>query len=169
MAQTVAVQRGVGGALSANTTGTLFTQSGGNGTRVIAQQLLIGRNSSQLSSPRLTILYTPSGGYPSLIGYLKADTGSFYQWQVGPASNTGGVFTNIGNSTGTSFSDSLIGTTNVSGWAGTVELNAYNASGGSYNSYMPQQFWIGPSDSISIRCSQPLEFYAWSFTTITES
>jgi hypothetical protein len=170
MPQTIATQRGTGSA-TRNTSTTLFTQSGGNATRVIFNQLAFYSSgaSGSLSYPTISIVHTVSNGSTNIIGWYKG-YGSMAGGQICPNPNgTGPTQTN--------------GTSNSNGGF-MVNGNSYNYPGSdsfyiqggytdiSIGSYAPQNFWISSGDSVSLRYqeSNPNTLnYAYHFVTITES
>jgi hypothetical protein len=186
MAQTVALQRGTG-TVGVNGSATLFTQSGGISTRVILNQLAFYAGGTW-ASPSMTLVHVVSNGSTNLIGWWRAPSGSSGQLCPNPngsgptqstmswnsasatalsASANGGYLT--GNSTtypGSSFQPSIP----------ALYTNYYSMN---YGSYAPQNFWIGPSDSLLFRAyDYTLDrdggggngaTYAYHFTTITES
>ena len=172
MPQIVATQRGTGSATK-NTITTLFTQSGGNATRVIFNQLAFYSNGAigSLNGPTISIVHTVSNGSTNIIGWYKGYGSSATGGQICPNPNgTGPTQTN-----GTSNSNGGFMVNNNSfDYPGSASY--FNIQGGytdiSIGSYAPQNFWISSGDSVSLRYHDGVPNtlnYAYHFVTITES
>lgn len=172
MAQTVATQRGT---VSANGRTTLFTQSGGNSTRVILNQVVWYIDSvSAISGVTAHLSHVSSSGPVSIIGfYNDSNRGynlSYPSFQLMPNSNgtgpiQGGGYLGSGYTNGVIFSASGSG----ADWIGSRGANSISIGmNGNVYSYMPQNYWIGPGDSIAFTSSYSATV-GYHFTTITES
>lgn len=166
MAQTIAIQRGAS-SVSNNTITTLFTQSGGTATRVIANMLTFYANTSG-NGCNATLIHTSSGGGSHIVGYLGGSSGLVQTAiAVNGMSNAASW---IGNASGIAYGNTMIrgGST---AYQGTL-IQGFPVSPASNVSYLPQNFWIGPSDTLSFGVYDSgwsTIQVAWSFTTITES
>jgi hypothetical protein len=151
MAQTVATVRGS----VSGSSPTLFTQSGGNATRVILNQVFFVIYS--YSSLNIKLRHVPTNGGTSTIGWWFSNSAN--SGQLCPNPNGTGPLEYALNSTynlmmpvnGAWVDDSIAASTN-----------------GSVTSYAPQNFWIGPGDSIRLDTTGNTTCY-YHFTTITES
>lgn len=147
---------------------TLFTQSGGNATRVIFNGLSMKTGASQWWA---TICVVASGGGSTVIGWgqfyasgtqfvpmaMQANTAYSPGGNTSPTANLATAWANQGSATYPGASQpNLI----ANGYPGL-------SSGGG----MPLNFWIGPSDSVVLRIynTGATTDFGWSFTTITES
>jgi len=181
MAQTIALQRGTTTCASGSSV-TLFTQSGGTATRVILNQLVWYSNGSgnNFSNENVILAHTSSGGYTSMLGYLRfnaANAGNALQFyagqqgdigtQMAPQGTAGSVPLNAiyFNNSGASGSGFAINPTGV----GTQ----FPQTNGNTQIWCANNFWIGPSDTISFRHTDASNGFTatigYSFTTITES
>jgi len=170
MAQTIATQRGTGSLY--NGIATLFTQSGGNATRVIFNQLAFYSNSSTMSSAIISIIHTVSNGSTNIIGWWRPN-GGVYAGQICPNPNGTSPMQTTWNTNGYGNSNGgliQVNTLNYPGSFTVFAITGYSDMG--YGSYAPQNFWIGPGDSVAIRFydgnGNGLN-YAYHFVTITES
>lgn len=190
MPQTIALQRGTTFVNSdGNSFATLFTQSGGIATRVIANQLSISLGGPATANLIFSaaIYLQSSGGQTSVIGMLRNTQGSLgmknMQWPVGSFTTNPWTFGLVGGTSGLGPTTVLLGTTqNVSdmGAMNTSNITVYS-SDTSHNRFstLPQNFYIGPSDAIRFKCyaysGSGKGLFAvgatisYSFTTITES
>jgi hypothetical protein len=176
MAQTVATQRGTGSA-SNNTITTLFTQSGGNATRVIFNQLAFYSNqlAGAFNYPTISIVHTVSNGSTNLIGWWKSGPSTVYGGQICPNPNGTSPMQTNGSASGTSFASNggyLANnyTFNYPGSYGYFYI--FGSADTNYGSYAPQNFWISSGDSVSLRFYDSNSnglIYAYHFVTITES
>jgi hypothetical protein len=190
MAQTVATQRGTGSG-SQSGSATLFTQSGGNATRVIFNQFAAyAANSNYTGSLTFTMNHVVSNGSTNIIGWFRTggSGNSSTSFQLFPNPNSTGPMETVPyiNSNGYVYSSNVNG--GISGVVGsypgssnTVGIGVPVSTGNfTISSYAPQNFWIGPNDSVVIRWSygqyydgesyiSPNITYAYHFTTITES
>jgi hypothetical protein len=189
MAQTVALQRGTG-TVGVNGSATLFTQSGGISTRVILNQLAFYASGGNWLTPTMTLVHVVSNGSTNVIGWWKPNSLAG-AGQFSPNPNGGGP-----TQTSSSFNpnNNYIHNTTANGGAMVATYGAYPGSysqpgmfpyygvyysGTDRGSYAPQNFWIGPSDSLLFRAydnqydqtgnSGLGATYAYHFTTITES
>jgi hypothetical protein len=177
MAQTIAIQRGTQ-SLASGTLTTLFTQSGGTATRVIFSQITFASaNSVDMYYPSVILIHASSSGPTNVIGLMKANSGSIYSLNFMPNGNATAPNQFGYSGTGNAYNGAVMlqqGNPNVyMGGANPTNIS-YSAatSGSNYCSYMPSNYWIGPSDSIKIKwydgngnsCD-----VGWSMTTITES
>jgi hypothetical protein len=174
MPQTVATVRGT---TTANHNGqtTLFTQSGGNSTRVILNQVTWYYN-SQYSNINANLLHISSSGPVTIIGFFSITTGAGVSSGqlmpnpngTSPTQSTGVSTTNASANAIVAFSASGGGNT----WLGSLNPSAL-VFGPNYGySYMPQNHWIGPGDSIVFVQSNgnsASSQVGYHFTTITES
>lgn len=171
MAQTIATQRGTGTATQ-NTNVTLFTQSGGLSTRVILNQLTLYATSSDWQYPQLQIVHLSSNGASSVIGYMRLGGTGAYSMSMMAANNALGPV-QVGGNSGSTFMGGVYYGNVANTWSGnTSPGNQYQGGNGSYYSYMPSNYWIGPGDSIQIKWwdnASVSAVYGFSFTTITES
>lgn len=167
MPQTVAIQRGTT-VVSNETFVTLFTQSGGNATRVITNMLVWYFNTDSPNT-YVSLYQTSAGGGASVLGYYYATNDRGGQASPDPNFNA--------NTNGTS---SILpvrgafntGTQNYMGLILPTSLNGLGTPAYSRSTFVPQNFWIGPSDSVRFAVyGQGVSTInvAWSFTTITES
>jgi hypothetical protein len=189
MAQTVALQRGTG-TVGVNGSATLFTQSGGISTRVILNQLAFYATSGYWLTPTMTLVHVVSNGSTNVIGWWKP-SGSPGSGQLTPNPNGSGP---TQTTSSLNPNNSYVHNTTANGGA---MVGTYSAYPGSYSqpamfayyfyssnndrgSYAPQNFWIGPSDSLLFRAYDYTydqnggsggygATYAYHFTTITES
>jgi len=190
MAQTVATQRGTGSG-SQSGSATLFTQSGGNATRVIFNQFAAyAANSNYTSSLTFTMNHVVSNGSTNIIGWYRTSAASSTSFQLFPNPNSTGPMETVPyiNSNGQVYSSNVNGgisgtVGNYPGSSNTVSIGVpVNTSNPTFSSYAPQNFWIGPDDSVVIRWAYgqyydvfqggqfyPNITYAYHFTTITES
>jgi hypothetical protein len=174
MAQTIATVRGTATAGNSSQT-TLFTQSGGYSTRVILNQVTWYYNSSY-TSVYANLLHISSSGPVTIIGFFAITSGAGVSSGqlmpnpngTSPTQSTGVSTTNASANAIVAFSASAGGNT----WLGS--LSPYSlVFGGNYGySYMPQNHWISPGDSIAFvqynggTVSSQIGYH---FTTITES
>jgi hypothetical protein len=171
MTQTVATQRGTTSMTSGGSS-TLFTQSGGLNTRVIFNMMTFFLDGSG-SAVAITITHTSSAGGSGVIGYLYANStknGCFF-----PANNAvSGVQTVMNSTTAFALQGIITGGT---GYIGATAANSVSLLAGSQGltpnaSYLPSNYYIGPSDTISVRmydANGNSGTFAYSITTITES
>ena len=168
MAQTVAIQRGTAGSTSGNTAVTLFTQSSATATRVICNQLIFGYLNASMSYPRAVLIHSSSGGYQTIIGFLYANNN--VSWlQFAPNANSGSMNTNIGSVNASAFQDGVIFNSNSSAYGAANSVDLSLGTPNNFNSFMPQNFWIGNGDSVLFKCSAAINYLGWNFTTVTES
>ena len=177
MAQTIAIQRGTQ-TLVSNTRTTLFTQSGGTATRVIFNQITFASaNSVDMYYPAVCLIHASSSGPTNVIGLMKAASGSIYSLNFMPNGNATAPNQFGYSGTGNAYNGAVMlqqSTGNIYMGGANPTYVTYTAatSGSNYCSYMPSNYWSGPSDSIKIKwydgngndCS-----VGWSMTTITES
>jgi hypothetical protein len=179
MAQTIATVRGTA-SLSGTGRITLFTQSGGNSTRVILNQVTWYVNSSASTSYGgvAQLLHQSSSGPVSIIGYHN-DSNRGYSltypaFQMMPNPNgtgpiQGGGYTGAGSISGVITSGDPVGSPD---WIGSRPANYVNiTTNGNVYSYMPQNYWIGSGDSIVFNIYTAVygATVGYHFTTITES
>lgn len=184
MAQTIALQRGSTSITWNGTTAyTLFTQSGGTATRVIIGG--VSAYSTNNGSINMAMFVKQSGTSNYLtIGYKGVGTASssnsldFYGGsaitplpaQPASTNNSAGGTPILVNSNGGFFGAGDISNTAV---------QAINSQFSNSNSFFqfevcPQQFWIGPGDSVVMKffnysSAAATGIVAYTFTTITES
>jgi len=183
MAQTIAMQRGTT-TITANGTGptTLFTQSGGTATRVIINGIS-GYSGSNYNYWCMMLSITNTGtsvnlpvAFKSTGGTFGACGGFFFLSGLGAASNGAAQKANTA-ATGTSAAVLL---SNANTWPRSgdpviVSVNdalTPNGSSGAVYEYCPQNFWIGPGDSVCLglyNSGGGSTNVAWNFTTVTES
>jgi hypothetical protein len=171
MPQTVALQRG-SGTLNSGSFATLFTQSGGLATRVIVSQLVFYVGASgPVDSPQLILSHLSSNGTASVIGYAQAfasDT-NLRQGQLMPSSGENGL-KNASFSNSVALNGYARGTS--ADWLGASQGFNMDLNDSSRRSFVPQNFWIGPSDSVRINWnegSSKVVTYGFTFVTVTES
>jgi hypothetical protein len=188
MAQTVATVRGSGSLPSGGGTATLFTQSGGSSTRVIFNQLAFYSQDYQYAdNTSLNLSHVSSVGGATLIGYYRNSMSSCSGFQLFPNPNSTGPLdfaqVVLGNTYSYPYSrNGYISTAaNNQSYSGSHFNSSFtigsNINGTFSSSYVPQNFWIGPGDSVSIRLNwnyigngyYPSASYIYHFTTITES
>ena len=181
MAQTVATQRGTGSSASYLGSATLFTQSGGNATRVIFNQFAATTSAGSVSYVYFTLNHIVSNGSSNVIGWYQSSSGStFNSLQLCPNPNASNPTSTAQFSGTTSYSNNgiLYGTSAAGAYPGdyvVLGFNYSNTTNGNITSYAPQNFWIGSGDSVLIRWywfqggNYPGVTYAYHFTTITES
>jgi hypothetical protein len=158
MAQTVAVQRGTTTASSQSRT-TLFTQSGGISTRVILNQVAWYFSSGPGNNQQHQLLHVSSSGPVTLIGYYNSGQLGGISGQMMPNSDAS-LNANSGM---------LYGVGGTANWPGSDFVSVNSGYG---QSYMPQNYWIGPGDSIAFLQYNNSGYSAtvgYHFTTITES
>lgn len=172
MAQTIAMVRGTT-TCSSGSVATLFTQSTGTATRVIVNMISCYGN-TQFGSPSINVNFVSSSGGSSVLAYFKNNT-SIYSAQFMPVGNG----TAPASFQGATATTPIIGGTNSN--VGTSYIGAQNPNtftltnttgNNQYSSYCPSNFWMGPSDYITIRVTDANSSdmtVAYSFTTITES
>ena len=166
MAQTVAVHRGTTTASSQSQT-TLFTQSGGISTRVILNQVAWYFPGYPGYAPRMFLLHVSSSGPVTVIGY-NTPTYSGQSAQLMPNPNATGPLETIGVGTSYGYANGMHAYASTAGWPGNTNW-VYNTNGASY---MPQNCWIAPGDSIAfLQYNEPANSatVGYHFTTITES
>jgi hypothetical protein len=175
MPQTIATQRGQ---VNVDTDGasetTLFTQSGGLGTRVIMNQLAGFTTSGGGSTMRPMLIYTSSSGFKTVL--MRIDGASVTQWQFISGGLDSFAYATAGGGTNT-----LIGgTPYISGQSQSQQMGANNPSNVNPQSQISggsmvgaTNFWIGPGDAISIKVQRNSGTVtctvAFCFTTITET
>jgi hypothetical protein len=173
MAQTVATQRGTT-SVPINSRTTLFTQSGGNSTRVILNQVT-WYTQYVVSSLKAQLLHVSSSGPISIIGYFYY-AGSYISSlspQMMPNPNGTGPIQGGGYSGGGSVNGIIYGGGGTAGWIGAKNADyIIVVMSGNVYSYMPQNYWIGPGDSIAFNIytdNSESPTVGYHFTTITES
>ena len=190
MAQTVATQRGTGSSASYNGSATLFTQSGGNATRVVFNQLAAYTSTSEtVDTVYFTMNHVVSNGSSNVIGWYRYygsnGLGSIGSLQLFPNPNGTSPTESIPFVINTSLYTYNIHGGMTSGPTGNYPGSSYslfmagptNPNSPYISSYVPQNFWIGSGDSIVIRWYwawtasgyYPGINYAYHFVTITES
>jgi hypothetical protein len=170
MAQTIATVRGTTTA-NYNSQTTLFTQSGGNSTRVILNQLTWYYPSDPATNQRIHLLHVSSSGPITVIGYYLGYIGLSGQMMPNPNGTSPTQSIGIGSSYG--IANGVIAyNNNVANWVGSGQPSYWTLSTNG-SSYMPQNYWIGPGDSIAVvQYNTPYGYSAtvgYHFTTITES
>jgi len=169
MAQTITIQRGTTTVSNGSNT-LLFTQSSGTATRVIMNMVSF-YSSGQTSSPTLTVYMASSTGGGSIIGYWKTNN-NVWQGQLTPANNGYGPLQYGGNSGSLPISGQINANGGPQYLTNELTANVNFVSSSSNFSYMPSNFYLGPSDSIRLgwydNNGNSLTV-AYSFTTITES
>jgi hypothetical protein len=187
MAQTVALQRGTTTVNGNNGTVTLFTQSGGNATRVIVNQLGFYASTASRYGLNIGVYLASSGGQTTFLGrlYEGPQSSSRFQSQF---VLTGGVVNLNGANIGTSNNmfptlPSLAGYSGTNTDMGGISLGDaalnYSSSSNQYYGFLPTNFFMGPSDSIKVKAywyttSGKSTIFGtvnvgYSFTTVTES
>jgi hypothetical protein len=184
MAQTIALQRGTT-TLTANGTDsvTLFTQSGGTATRVILNQL--GASLSNVpNNAYMTLIHQVSGGQTFVLGILKYGSSGARSFQFAPGASSANPFAAIPMLTSTSnsggraptpiiHSDGSDGVANIA--PNIVSVTWPTGAAEDRYGMLCSNFYMGPSDSLRIRCKAdlgegyPTATISYSFTTITES
>jgi hypothetical protein len=171
MAQTIATQRGVV-SVASGSSATIFTQSGGLGTRCIFN-LMSWFSSPYSDSPKININHLSTSGGSGIIGYYKSGSGV----------NNGQFFAANNAATGGEFFGSLASMSLVQGiiYGGSTYLGTVTPSNTNFTQpnattntvYMPSNYWIGSSDSITVYYTEAQStatlYLAYSITTITES
>jgi hypothetical protein len=184
MAQTIATQRGTGSG-SQSGSATLFTQSGGNATRVIFNQFAAYGDYPYRSFVKFTMNHVVSNGSTNILGWYQAQGNDGTSFQLCPNPNGNNPVGMIGSDAAAmSQNGGLIGGSNYAypGNSYAVYLKSPYVYAGisSVSSYAPQNFWIGAGDSVVINWAygsyysggnafSPNIIYAYHFTTITES
>jgi hypothetical protein len=180
MAQTIAMQRGSTSATFDNTRYTLFTQSGGNATRVIINAITVWSGGGFGTPAAMMLQVLNSGTSVYLPIAMKSGGGA-----VSPSAMTF-IPETVGVNAGavrTSTTETLSGQTlwfpGGSGWPSASDANLVGAASNVSQSngqfafeYCPKNFWIGPGDSVILQVkgsSNPSGTMGWSFTTITET
>lgn len=183
MAQTIALQRGSATcSATGNSPATLFTQSGGTATRVIINGLSF-KNSVTGSGGVAQLIVAQSGGtvwWPVAIKAISnAGNSSGFDFYPGVSVTYGAqrastAYTLTGAAvlamTGSSFpADTNVASYNIHS---TDNAPSIIASSSNYE-HCPQQFWIGPGDSVQFKTfaggGSGTATIGFSFTTITES
>ena len=185
MAQTIALQRGTTTvSTSGSASATLFTQSGGTATRVIKNQLgLYFSPTIDQNGVYIAVFHNVSGGQSFLLGHFyRSAYNQSYQFTPGAPSDSQFVATGTGTSNTlvpimpiiTSNGSSGVGSAN----ADNIGVNWPNSNSPAW-SLFPANFYMGPSDSISIKVYAKrasgksvisvTAYISYSFTTITES
>lgn len=165
MAQTVLMRRGTGTFSAGSSSATLFTQSGGLGTRVIFGGFTFyGTNTN--NNTYITISVSASGGPIYPVGYI-------FNTALGAALLPVMDFKPVGTNSAAPSSVNIRFSTNTgSNWpAATLPSGAtWNSSAGNGGAVL-QNFWIGPSDAVIAYAdtSSNAQNFGYSFTTITES
>jgi hypothetical protein len=182
MPQTVALQRGTTTTTSNNAWVNLFTQSGGIATRVIINGLYItaGAGPGTYQTMLLSI-NSNSGGVYLPVAFKSSSTSyapsTMFFLPGNTASPSAGAQTSSTSATASNQSILTASTSNGSPLPGDMYVigptQANNMSSQtSQFEFCPQNFWIGPNDSVSFACRSPnINTYTvvFSFTTITES
>ena len=180
MAQTIAMQRGSTSATFNSTRYTLFTQSGGNATRVIINAVTVwsGGGFGGWGNMMLQVLNSGTSVYlPIAIkmsgAAINPSAMTFIPETVGIS---GGA--QQASSTATLTSQTLWYPSG-SDWPNTngmsiqgASSNAAEGNGNSNFEFCPKNFWIGSGDSVILQVkgpSNPTGTMGWSFTTITET
>jgi hypothetical protein len=180
MPQTIAMQRGSTAASFNNTRYTLFTQSGGNATRVIINAITVWSGGGFGGWGNMMLQVQNSGTSVYLPIAIKMSGAA-----INPSAMTF-IPETVGMNTGgqkPSSTDTLTGQTlwypDGSDWpsAGGMTIqgagtNAASANGNSAYEFCPRNFWIGSGDSVILQVkgsSNPSGTMGWSFTTITET
>lgn len=182
MAQTIVLQRGSTTCSSTgNSPATLFTQSGGTATRVIINGLSF-KNSANGNGSAAQLIVAQSGGtvwWPVAIKTVGQNgTASGFDFYPG-ISNMAGA--QRATSAYTISSANILATTGTN-WPCDTNVATYNVfttdnqfsiiTSSIQLEHCPQQFWIGPGDSVQMRIfnnSSGTATIGFSFTTITES
>jgi len=159
MPQTIAMVRGTTTCTSGSSV-TLFTQSGGTATRVILNWVAFyTTGGGTYGSPNCNLYHTSSSGGAGVVAAWANNSGNF------GGQHSGGIPSVTSNS-----SNSVFG--NVSGNYPAL-LQAMRVSSVAVTpSFAASNFWIGPSDSVSLSWfdNNGLAItIAYSFTTVTES
>ena len=170
MPQTIAIQRGTVTLTSGNTPTTVYTQSGGLATRIIFNFVAL-QSAGTFSNPALNIVHVSSAGGAALIGNWRIQSG----WGNGFVTANQGAFALGQQPTPGAFLQGGFGSGGTNFY--TAEQNALNVQIQSpvnfeRSSCLPQNSWIGPSDTIKIAWQDGggnSVTAAWSFVTITET
>ena len=159
MAQTIAMIRGTTTCANGSSV-TLFTQSGGTATRVILNWVAFYvTGGTNYSSPNCNLYHTSSSGGAGVVAAWANNSG-----------NSGGQFSGGIPSTQSGSANSVF--SNVTGNYPALLQAMRVSSLGSTPGFTASNFWIGPSDTVSLSWydnnSQNINV-AYSFTTVTES
>ena len=183
MAQTIAMQRGSQSVTCQGTNRyTLFTQSGGNATRVVINGLAIYASSSNSAGNWSIGLFIKNSGTSVYLPVaFKNNPGSantmnvFLLPGIGANANTGAQRASTND---TISAVSLLGG-NTNDWpnADNMILQGISSQVTLGNStalydYCPQNIWLGSGDALILSTHNPATLaatVAWNFTTITES
>ena len=178
MTQTISVARGtVSMTTDGSTKSTLFTNSSGViATRVIVNQIAWHYDTSFGPNVKVALVHYNAAGYWSVLGamYLNYNYGSALQFHVGTNPTSLG-YMNSANSMSYLGLQRIMGTgSGQMGNQNASNIEAVITSSNVYNTwnFCPGQFWLGPSDVISLvgysqnggSCT-----VGYSFTLISES
>ena len=178
MTQTLSVARGtVSMTTDGSTKSTLFTNSSGViATRVIVNQIAWNYDTGFGPNVKVALVHYNAAGYWSVLGfiYINYSYGSALQFHVGTTPNSFGYF-NSANGTAYFGVQRLVG--GGSGQMGNqaasnIEPSLHNQNTQYAANFCPGQFWIGPSDVISLvgySANGGTCTVGYSFTLISES
>jgi len=179
MTQTISVTRGtVSMTTDGSTKSTLFTSSSGViATRVIVNQIAWHYDTGFGPNVRIALLHYNAAGYWSVLGYMYVNYtyGGALQFHIGTNPNFSSYFN---AAAGTPFFgiQRLHGsnTNQQIGNQSASSIDAPNSIANAYNAinFCPGQFWLGPSDVISLVCYSQNGgscTVGYSFTLISES
>lgn len=181
MPQTISLQRGTTSIVANGTNSvTLFTNSAsGIATRVILNQLVWQNASVSSNNSTFVLFHRSSGGYDSIIGFIRTSQGNTYQSGQFNPGNTMPVMNQVGTVSVNMPMASFMTTMNASTMSSdsTQNLNISVPSSSTVQNMMPNNFWIGPSDSLFIKSNfinndsgqTATLSVGYSFTLITES
>lgn len=184
MAQTIAIQRGSVACSWNNTSTTIFTQSGGTATRVIWGGVEVTQNtagsgavscfwilsSGSTSTPipiAIKAVGNNSSGSLAMFPDGSSGKGLHSGWQASTGAMISAQAVLKGTSAGTTFANG------AGGWtvAGGTNNGEQNISSQWWEQY-PQNFWMGPSDSLVWKGSNGNNTAGtiyYTFVTVTES
>lgn len=170
MAQTIAMVRGSGSLASGSADATLYTQSGGNATRVIFNGLSM-KTSSGGTQWYTTICLISAGGSSSVLGWGRWYAGAAQFVPMAMQANT--AYSPGGNSSATASLPTAWANQNNITYTGDSQPDQISSGypGLALGGGMPLNFWMGSGDSIRLRNynSSYSTNFGYSFTTITES
>ena len=178
MTQTISIARGtVSMTTNGSTKSTLFTNSSGViATRVIVNQIAWHYDTSFGPNVRVALVHYNAAGYWSVLGFIYTNYfyGSALQFHIGTTPESFGFFSS-------SSGEATFGVQRLVGGgsgqmgnqaASNIEPSLHNQNTSYAANFCPGQFWLGPSDVISLvgysgnggSCT-----VGYSFTLISES
>ena len=180
MAQTIAMQRGSTSATFNSTRYTLFTQSGGNATRVIINAITVWSGSGFGGWGNMMLQVLNSGTSVYLPIAIKMSGAAINPSAMTFIPETVGISGGAQQASSTAtLTSQTLWYPDGSDWPNTNGMtiqgavsNASSSNGNSNFEFCPRNFWIGSGDSVILQVkgsSNPSGTMGWSFTTITET